>query len=558
MGTVKTYLKQLCFFVKGLELHVFLLISLAIFIGLIEAFNLSLLYPMLSVGFEINTNSLPFYYVFETLGTILPIGSPFVNLGVIFIALTFLSLLMQLLYWKIGLKFQTQVMMTAKTNIFRKIKSNDFQFFVDNRQGELLNLFTQSPGYINNTFLSLINLCADLIASMAIICMLFMISPGGLTLVMIGGIIFYGVLYIIGKNISEKLGRLQIQSGEDENTVVNEYISGVKSIIAANASSFWEKNYSKALKIYWNMFAEYMFIQRIPIVTINSFFYIAIGLVVLVLYVFHSSNFITLIPIVGTFAAATMKILPKFTNIGEYKLQLSSTAPHLKKVYYLIHDNEYRTLVNGTENLCSLQSEIRFDKVSFAYHTREIVQNISFTIEKGKVTALVGPSGSGKSTITNLILRLYDINSGKITFDGHDIRQYDIASIRDIIGYVNQEPFVYNASIRDNITFGKDYSDEEVIWAANLAQAHEFISRLPEGYNTVIGDRGLKLSGGEKQRLVIARSMIRRPEILILDEATSSLDNISEATVQLAIDRISNECTTLIIAHRSLDYPECG
>ena len=172
------------------------------------------------------------------------------------------------------------------------------------------------------------------------------------------------------------------------------------------------------------------------------------------------------------------------------------------------------------------------------------------TIAKGSMTALVGHSGSGKSTIASLLLRLYDPGSGRILVNGFDLKEYDVNTYRDIVGYVSQEPFVFNASIKENILFGGEFSDKEVIEAAKLAYAHEFIMELPEGYDTLVGDQGVTLSGGEKQRIVIARAMIRRPEFLILDEATSALDNISEAAVQKAIDQVAKECTTLVIAHR--------
>ena len=166
------------------------------------------------------------------------------------------------------------------------------------------------------------------------------------------------------------------------------------------------------------------------------------------------------------------------------------------------------------------------------------------------MTALVGPSGSGKSTISTLLLRLYDPGSGKIMVNGKDLKEYDVDTYRDIVGYVSQEPFVFNTSIRENILFGGNFTDSEVIEAAKLAHAHDFILGLPGGYDTLVGDQGVTLSGGEKQRIVIARAMIRRPELLILDEATSALDNISESAVQKAIDEVAKECTTLVIAHR--------
>jgi ATP-binding cassette subfamily B protein/subfamily B ATP-binding cassette protein MsbA len=337
-----------------------------------------------------------------------------------------------------------------------------------------------------------------------------MISPGGLVLVIIGGGIFYLFINLIGKNVSEKLGNLQIASGQSENKVINEFITGIKPIRALNASNYWGEQYVEALKIYWDRFADLMFIQRIPIIAINSLFYITLGVIVLLLYIYYADNFLAIIPILGTFAAGMMKILPKFMNMGTYKLELKTYYPHVSVVYSTLNENRYHNVSNGTVICSDINSDIILDNISFSYGHVKVLHQISMSIKKGSMTALVGHSGSGKSTISNLLLRLYDPGSGKILVNGKDLKEYDIDTYRDIVGYVSQEPFVFNTSIRENILFGGDFTDNEVIEAAKLAYAHEFILGLPNGYDTLVGDQGVTLSGGEKQRIVIARAMIHQ------------------------------------------------
>ncbi|PWR70104.1 ABC transporter ATP-binding protein [Methanospirillum stamsii] len=550
MVTFKEYLHQLRFFIQGYEHYLFFLLILSIIIGLIDAGSIALLYPMISVGFQISADSIPFYGVIDYISSLIPMGSQFVHLGLLFIILTATSLCLQLAYWKVAFIFQRELIVKTKQSIFSKIDSNDYKFFIDSRQGDLLNLFNQSPHYVQQTYDRLLSFCTDLMTSILVIMMLFLLSPGGLILVLIGGGIFYLIINSISKNISEKLGNLQIASGQSENKVINEYITGIKPIKALHASENWKRQYIEALKLYWSKFAEFMFIQRIPIIAINSLFYITIGVIVLVLYVYYADNFLEIIPVLGTFAAGMMKILPKSMNMGTYKLELKNYLPHVSIIYSIFQEEKYHSLVNG-ERICkAITSDIILHDVNFSYGHAKILNDVSMTIEKGSMTGLVGHSGSGKSTIASLLLRLYDPGSGRIIVNDFNLKEYDVNTYRDLVGYVSQDPFMFNASIRENILFGGIFSDIEIIEAAKLAYVHEFIMELPEGYDTLVGDQGITLSGGEKQRIVIARAMIRRPEFLILDEATSALDNISEAAVQKAIDQVTKECTTLVIAHR--------
>jgi subfamily B ATP-binding cassette protein MsbA len=195
---------------------------------------------------------------------------------------------------------------------------------------------------------------------------------------------------------------------------------------------------------------------------------------------------------------------------------------------------------------------LKFEQVYFEYDEKTpVLHNLSFTAEPGQVVALVGPSGAGKTTIANLIPRFYDPTEGRITLDGYDIKTVQSKSLREQIGIVPQEPVLFGVSVRENIAYGRlDATDAEVEEAARAANAHEFIERLPEGYATMVGERGVKLSGGQRQRIAIARAILRNPRLLVLDEATSSLDNESESLVQEALERLMKNRTTVVIAHR--------
>ncbi len=204
------------------------------------------------------------------------------------------------------------------------------------------------------------------------------------------------------------------------------------------------------------------------------------------------------------------------------------------------------------KELKDAKGEIRFDHVRFSYDgERQILKDISFTLKAGECIAIVGPSGSGKSTIVNLIPRLWDVSSGSVTFDGTDVRDLTLHSLRNEVGVVTQETYLFNGTIRDNLLYAKpDATEEEMVEACRQANIYEFIEKQPEGLDAVVGNRGLKLSGGEKQRISIARALLKDPALLIFDEATSALDSISEAAIQAAINPLIMQRTSILIAHR--------
>ncbi|UCG52861.1 MAG: ATP-binding cassette domain-containing protein, partial [Candidatus Latescibacterota bacterium] len=198
------------------------------------------------------------------------------------------------------------------------------------------------------------------------------------------------------------------------------------------------------------------------------------------------------------------------------------------------------------------ERSIRFESVCFAYRPgRDVLKDINFSVRPGEITALVGASGAGKTTLVDLIPRFYDPTAGRILIDGVDIRELDLKSLRSLMGIVTQEIILFNDTVRNNIAYGmQDCPIEKIIDTARAANAHEFVDMLPNGYDTVIGERGTQLSGGQRQRISIARAILKDPRVLIFDEATSSLDTESEILVQGAIDRLLKGRTTFVIAHR--------
>jgi subfamily B ATP-binding cassette protein MsbA len=221
------------------------------------------------------------------------------------------------------------------------------------------------------------------------------------------------------------------------------------------------------------------------------------------------------------------------------------------RIFELLDEKPHVVEREGGKTLARVEQSIEFRNVHFMYEQDWVLKDINLKVPVGEVLALVGSSGGGKTTLVNLIPRFYDVTEGQILIDGTDIRDLSLRSLREQIGIVTQQTILFNDTVRRNIAYGSfDRSEEQIIAAANAANAHGFIMRLPEGYDTVIGEQGVKLSGGERQRVAIARALLKNPPILILDEATSSLDSEAELEVQKALEKLMTDRTVFVIAHR--------
>jgi len=258
---------------------------------------------------------------------------------------------------------------------------------------------------------------------------------------------------------------------------------------------------------------------------------------------------------VGQFVAANLIILQLYQPLnllGTVYREITQGLVDMEAMFRLLGQPQEVQDKPGAAPLQVVGGEIRFEDVVFAYDPeRTVLKGISFTVPAGKTVAVVGPSGAGKSTISRILYRFYDIKSGRVTIDGQDIRDVTQASLRAIIGIVPQDTVLFNDTVRYNIGYGRiGASNAEIEEAARLAQIDRFIALLPQGYDAKVGERGLKLSGGEKQRVAIARTILKNPPILMLDEATSALDTGTEREIQGALNLVSRNRTTLVIAHR--------
>jgi subfamily B ATP-binding cassette protein MsbA len=252
------------------------------------------------------------------------------------------------------------------------------------------------------------------------------------------------------------------------------------------------------------------------------------------------------------FLLYALRMLQPVKHLSQLPTTAQSSLAAAERLFEILDAPSESQTDTGTRTTASFEREIRFEDLSFAYEKTLVLSAITFTAVKGEVVALVGPSGAGKSTLVDLIPRFYNVRSGRITIDGIDTREIKLPALRSLTGIVSQDTVLFNDTVRNNIAYGSEraYTDEEVETAARAANAHGFIMELPQGYLTLLGERGTRLSGGQRQRLAIARALLRDPPILILDEATSALDTESERLVQEAVDRLLEGRTVFVIAHR--------
>lgn len=447
---------------------------------------------------------------------------------------------------------RTGVVKDLRNEFNAKLLRLPISLISEERKGDLLARFS---GDVAEIEYSIINLLESLIKNPILIIIylvaLFAISWELTLFVLIVLPIAGYVMGAVGKRLKRDSLEGQTQWGRLM-SMVEETLSGLRIIKAFNAEQQISDRFTKANEQYRRTISQVYARQGLAH-PMSEF----LGTTAIAIILWYGGNLIFAGDSTIT-ADAFIYYLVVFYSIINPAKELSRASYSIQKG--LASMTRIQTILDYPERITdpvdplpvTFDQGISYEDVSFRYQEPWILRHLNLTIPKGQMIALVGASGAGKSTLVDLLPRFYDVTSGRITIDGTDIRQVKASDLRDLIGYVNQTPILFNDTIRNNITFGMEraVSDEEVRTAAEAANATEFIDQLPEGLEYNIGDGGSKLSGGQRQRLSIARALLKDSPILILDEATSALDNVSEQLVQEAIQRLVSDRTTIVIAHR--------
>jgi ATP-binding cassette, subfamily B, bacterial MsbA len=442
-----------------------------------------------------------------------------------------------------------------RNELFAKLLSLPLAFYANEKKGDVLTRMTSDVSEIEYGIISVLEITfREPVTILVYLAAMIFMSPQ-LTLFVLLMLLATGfIVGRIGKSLKRTSVKGQSKLGELMQ-IIDESVSGLRIIKAFNAESFQQERFEKENKNYLRLMTK---MQRRKDLSSPLSEFLGISIVVTVLWfggklVLDPSGNLAPESFIG-FMVIFSQLIPPAKSFSSAYYNIQKGLASSERVYKILDAVNPILEKPDAKPIEVFSKEIEFRNVSFSYHNfddKQILKNINLTVKKGKMVAIVGQSGSGKSTMANLLPRFYDVNEGHILIDGTDIRDYKLKDLRDLFGVVSQEAILFNDTVFNNISFGlKNVSEEEVIRAAKIANAHDFIIKLENGYDTIIGDRGNKLSGGEKQRLTIARAVLSDPPVLILDEATSSLDTESEKLVQDAIYRLMEHRTSIVIAHR--------
>ena len=450
-----------------------------------------------------------------------------------------------------------KVVRDIKNRIYDKLLSLSLDFYSKNPTGKLVSRITYDATLIRDSvttgLMDLLDQPIQIIVGLFVIAMLKSYFNISWMLIILSIALLPAILYPV-KLLGKKLKKLSIQSQEkmgDINVGLYETISGMRIVKAFSMEPYESDRFRKNNQQFYKLSMKT--VKRMEIISPMSECAIIICLPLVAVVAGRQIVEGTLSAgAFGAFLAALMLMAKPVKRLARVYGVLQTALAAGKRIFDVL-DEEIRVAERpGAKALPSLGRSIAFDNISFKYDEAEVLKDISFETKKGEIIALVGPSGVGKTTLVNLIPRFYDPTGGSVKIDGVNVKDVTLKSLREQIGIVTQETILFNDTASANIGYGKAdrLNQNDIIQAAKIANAHDFIMKMPEGYDTVIGERGFRLSGGEKQRLAIARAVFKNPPILILDEATSQLDTESEILVQKAIDRLMKGRTVFAIAHR--------
>ncbi len=506
----------------------------------------------LSADFIINTF---YYYMTLIIAAHGPIAA-LVYIAGTMVALSFLSNLCRYMGMFFLADIRCGILKQIRSEIYHQLLILPLSFYSTQRKGDIMNRMGADVQEVEWSVISTLqSICRDPFLIVVFLIALFSISAK-LTLITLVVLPIAGyVIASIGKNIKQKSVKAQKLLGH-LSSIFEETISGLRIIKAYNAIDFMSKKFKDENHEFYQLNKKMYRINELGSPLIEFLSVTALMLILFLGGVFAPESMFSgglFVMYILVFA----RIIPPAKALVTSIYNIQKGMASAERIYEIIDGEEVIVEDKNPISLKEFKDKIEYQHVGFSYNQHQsdghydVLNDVNFCLEKGKTIALVGASGAGKSTLVDLLPRFYDVSAGEIKLDGINIKRYRISDLRSIFGIVNQDVMLFNDTVYNNITFGMDHvSKEQVMKAAKIAQAHDFIMELEDGYDTILGDRGMRLSGGQRQRISIARALLSNPQVLILDEATSALDTESEYLFQQAIQGLLKDRTAIIIAHR--------
>jgi subfamily B ATP-binding cassette protein MsbA len=448
---------------------------------------------------------------------------------------------------------QYRLIRDLRNKLYSHFHYLSLSYFNKNKSGELTAVLVNDIDNMRNSLSIMFQkLFVEPINIIILMSLLFIVSTKlaliALLIIPVSGIIIFGISH----SIRRRSARSQAQLA-GITSMIAETIGSMRIVKAFATKGFEINRFAKETQKYYKLM-----LRRDRLRFVSSPVSETFGATIAALLLWVGARDVLVIESISSedflrFILLLFSLFQPLKNLTNVVNELQNGLASADRVFAIMDIKSDIQDVDNAVEVNDLKNILSFDNVSFSYGDKKdkVLNDINFKINKGEILALVGPSGAGKSTLVDLIPRFYDTLSGSIKIDGKDIKELKINSLRSLMGIVTQETFLFDDSVKANIAYGvENISDDKIKDAAIAANAHEFIKELPDGYNTIIGERGVSLSGGQKQRIAIARAIVKNPPILILDEATSSLDSESEKHVQSAIENLMSERTVFVIAHR--------
>jgi ATP-binding cassette subfamily B protein len=453
--------------------------------------------------------------------------------------------------------FSHRVKHEVRTATYQRMQRLDMEFFNEVQTGELMSILSNDTNrlerFLDNMFGESIQLSV-LIVGISLVLFWFNWQLAMVTLVVVpvAGLFTYWFMRLAEErytDIRQSVGNL--------NSRLENNLNGIQVIKASNTEEYEDERVRDHSYSYFRLdwlALRLNFIYRPGLQALTSLSFIATFIVGGVWILDGPPGPLTGELTVGTlviFLLLTQRLVDPLAQMSNIIDRYEDARASTKRILGIMNLPINIQDAADADELTDVDGQVSFDRVTFAYDEQNVLEDVDFDVEPGQTVGLVGPTGAGKTTVVKLLLRLYDVDHGAVRIDGHDVRGVTLSSLRDSMGYVGQENFLFDGTVEENIAYGSlDASHDDVVEAAERAQAHEFITNLPEGYDTEVGERGVKLSGGQRQRVAIARTLLQHPAIMIFDEATSAVDTETEMLIQRSIDDIAADRTTFVIAHR--------